>query len=313
MDFLTTFLNVAVLIALSIPGFILQKLKMLPEKTTNALSVILLYGCMPFLAVSSFAKKSFDSSLSLNLVAIFIIGLILSIAAFLIGSLILKPVRDKRERGALVGSSFMSNFGFMGIPVIMALFPDRTDMLIYASIFMIVGNIVSWTLSVYSVTGEKKYINIKNALLNPPTIAIYLILPFFFLGITLPSWAQEGIDYLGNMSVPLSMTVVGIRLADIKWKVLLSNYKAAISVFVKLIVVPLFSLGIMLLINLIIPIDRYVIIALYIIMAMPSLNATLLYAEKYGGDAETVTQCILLSNLFCVLSIPLLMMLVPCI
>ena len=69
------------------------------------------------------------------------------------------------------------------------------------------------------------------------------------------------------------------------------------------------TLGVVLLLRLIIPLDDNVLIALYFIMAMPAAATNLSFAERYEGDKDNAAKNLLLSTILCVLTIPLLMLL----
>ena len=83
--------------------------------------------------------------------------------------------------------------------------------------------------------------------------------------------------------------------------------------FVKLVLSPLVSLGVLLLVSLVLPLDRFVILALYIIAAMPSASSALNFSEMYQGDSETAAAATLMNTILCVLTIPVLMLLCSCI
>ena len=63
IDFVTVLIAVISLILLAVPAFILNKMKLLPEKASEVLSTIVLYGCQPALVFMSFQGKEFDSSI----------------------------------------------------------------------------------------------------------------------------------------------------------------------------------------------------------------------------------------------------------
>ena len=159
------------------------------------------------------------------------------------------------------------------------------------------------------MTGEKKSINPLKIILNPPTIAVIIALPFFFCNVRIPEQVMTPIEYLGDMTLPLSMVILGIRLADMRLLRLVNDWKTYIVSVVKLILSPLVSLGILLAVAALFPIDRFVIIALYVIAAMPTASSALNFAEMYGGDSETAAASTLMSTILCILTIPVLMML----
>ena len=92
-------------------------------------------------------------------------------------------------------------------------------------------------------------------------------------------------------------------------KGILDNVSVYLVAFIKLIVSPLLGLGVMLLVRLFVPIDRFVIIALFIIGAMPSASSALNFAEMFGGDKETAAASTLMNTVLCILTIPVLMLL----
>ncbi len=311
MDFLSTFLIVLLVIALAVPGFALKKAKLLPDGASNALAVLLLYVAQPFLMVSSLLNKTFTTSLLPDFAAVALFAVGLQLMLYFLSKLFFVKVKEEPTRRICVASSYLGNVGFMGIPVMKALFPSDDTIILYTVIFNIVFNAMTWTLAVYAITGDKSKIKPVKILLNPPTIATVLALPFFFCNVSVPDNVLATIGYLGDMTLPLSMVILGIRLADIKFTRLFTGAPVYGVALVKLVVSPLAALGVMLLVRLLIPIETTVIVALFIIFAMPSASSALNFAEMYGGDCDTAAKATLTNTLFCVLTIPILSLLIP--
>ncbi len=311
MDFLSTFLIVLLVIALAVPGFALKKAKLLPDGASNALAVLLLYVAQPFLMVSSLLNKTFTTSLLPDFAAVALFAVVLQLMLYFLSKLFFVKVKEEPTRRICVASSYLGNVGFMGIPVMKALFPSDDTIILYTVIFNIVFNAMTWTLAVYAITGDKSKIKPVKILLNPPTIATVLALPFFFCNVSVPDNVLATIGYLGDMTLPLSMVILGIRLADIKFTRLFTGAPVYGVALVKLVVSPLAALGVMLLVRLLIPIETTVIVALFIIFAMPSASSALNFAEMYGGDCDTAAKATLTNTLLCVLTIPILSLLIP--
>lgn len=306
MDFYTSFVKVFILVALLIPGFILKKLKLIDASATKSIVNILLYVCIPVLSVKAFVTTEYSSSLLINMLWMVILGFLFSILLFFAALLIFCRFKDKNKARAATAASYMSNFSFMGLPVIQALFPGVSEMIIYCSVFMAVGNILNWTLVSYTLTGEKKYISIKKAFINPPTVALAVGLPFFFFSVKVPYIITDVLELLGGITTPLAMIVVGIRFAEMNFKQLFSGKEVYISSVFKLIFAPLFCLGIMLLLRLVFPLSYELIATLYIIMAMPTANIVIMLCEFYNLPSLTAAKCVIFSSLFSILTIPLL-------
>ena len=332
MNFLTSFVSVAIMVALAVPGFVLRKRKMLPEKAVATLVIVLIYVSQPFLTISSFLSKDYEKELLINMLITFGFSIAFHLVAYFLSELAFLPFSKRKRKNEtdeeyavrnekyLAGSrmgvvtSFMGNIGFMGMPVMRALFPEHPEMLIYTAVFMIGFHIASWTLGVYKITKDKRNISLKSAFLNPPVFALVVAIPLFFLKHYIPETIltplSDGVGYLADMTLPLSMIIIGMRLAEIPIKDLLSDVRAYVVCVVKLVIAPMVSLGIMLLIRLVFSsLDEMVIITSFIVMAMPSAASTLTFAEKFGGDRETAVRATLITTVLSVLSIPLLMLL----
>lgn len=389
MAFLQTFINVVMIVVLAVPGFVLRKCRLLPDKAASVFAVLLLYIAQPFLMMSSLLNKEFQPSMLVNFGWVILFAAGLQLLVYFSAKLFFAGNKDAASRRAAIACSYLGNVGFMGIPVMQMLYPGNDDMVLYTVVYNIVFNAMTWSLGVYVVTGEKKMINPLKIVLNPPTIAAIVALPFFFLNLHIPVQVMTPVSYLGDMTLPLSMIILGVRLADMPLigaraektllqqgtaisrtgaqktelaeggaqisamadeddqvsaiadetaqmsvlsekegpsaatsgegvcpapsskarKGILDNVSVYLVAFIKLIVSPLLGLGVMLLVRLFVPIDRFVIIALFIIGAMPSASSALNFAEMFGGDKETAAASTLMNTVLCILTIPVLMLL----
>ena len=380
MAFLQTFINVVMIVILAVPGFALRKVRLLPDKAASVFAVLLLYISQPFLMMASLFNKEFQPSMLVNFGWVLLFAVVLQLLVYFVSKLVFCKTKEEASRRACVACSYLGNVGFMGIPVMEMLFPGNSDMVLYTVVYNIAFNAMSWTLGVFTITGEKKRINPLKIVLNPPMIAVIVSLPFFFLNVHIPEQVMTPISYLGDMTLPLSMVILGVRLADMRLvragsavaaqgeaarEVLpagdrfaygqpagtaeadavsvshdsfpctgeeaggilsvseeiadeslppeeiadesfipadgaaetvpapkprpgiLDDPKVYLVAAVKLILSPLLSLGVLLLFDLIFPLDRFVVIALFIIAAMPTASSALNFAEMFGGDKET--------------------------
>ncbi len=309
MDFLSTLLIVAVIVVLAVPGYALRKSKLFGEHAASVLAVLLLYISQPSLMVSSLLENRFDASMLVNFAWVFGFAVVLQLLVYAVAKLIFLRAGEPPARRVCVASSYLGNVGFMGIPVMEMLFPGQGELVLYAVVFNIAFNAMAWTLGVYAVTGERGAVRPLKILLNPPTVATIAALPLFFCNVQMPAEVLTVFGYLGDMTLPLSMIILGIRLADVRLRALFGDWKVYLASAVKLIVSPLLSLGAIMLVGLLVPLDRFVIVALYIIAAMPTASSVLNFAERYGGDCDTAACVTLLSTVLCIVTIPVLMLL----
>ena len=102
-------------------------------------------------------------------------------------------------------------------------------------------NVLVFTVGVFCLTGDKKFVSLKPALLNPSTIAFTLGLILFACGVStkIPALFSSAITLLGNMSTALCMIILGVRLATVSLKQLFCTKEAYVAVALKLIAFPL--------------------------------------------------------------------------
>jgi predicted permease len=311
MDFITSLINVGLLIALAMPGYILGRLRMIKGDAIDALVNILLYVACPFLSIMAFIRTEFSSALLINMGSVILFAFVLLIGSYYVSALIFRGIRESPVKKVCLACGYMNNCAFMGIPVVQTFFPNNPEPLIYVSMFGIAFNVLSWTLLVFTITGEKKYVRLKAAFLNPGMITLIIAAPLLIFDINPHPVLADMMSGLANMTTPLAMIIVGTRLSEIKMRELFSSPQVYLSGAVKLVIIPLFSLIVILLGKRILPITPTVTLTLYIVMAMPSASFVIIFSEKFGGDRLTAVKCVLLSSVMSIVTIPLLMLLSP--
>ena len=175
LNFFTVLINVAVLVAYAIPGYILKKKNFLTKTNLSALVCVLIYVNQPLLTLSNFQSKSYDQGFLGQMGLMFVLSLLSQVLAFfLIKLILLKSKRPFSQKGVYMFASVFGNCGFMGIPILKGLFPDNPEVVLFAAVFIITFNLLAWTLGIYMLTGKREYISIKHAVFNPPTIMLAL-------------------------------------------------------------------------------------------------------------------------------------------
>lgn len=312
LDFLTVLINIGVLILLGVPGYIFRKIKTFGDKDSKPLVILLIYVTQPFLILMSFQGKQYSSDILGGILWVFIFALLFHIVTLFAAKLIFDRFNiSKEKKGVFTFATAFSNCGYMGIPVINALFYGSEflpEMLIYVAVFIAVFNIVNWTVGIYIISGDKKYISIKNALINPTTISLAVALPLFFFGISIENnfyQLASAFKMIGDMTTPLSMIIIGIKLAEMPLKDIFSSPIVYLSAFIKLLAAPValfFAVSLF-------DVPYIVAVVLLLISAMPTATLTVANAERFGGDSITAVKTMLCSTLLSIITIPLVSML----
>lgn len=306
MNFQITGLNVLMLVALCIPGFILTKTKLLKEEHITAFAVVLMYVCSPSLSIYSFQQATCNRQMLINIGIVILAATLFQLLILAVSYMFfIKKFDDPSARVATVASAF-GNVGFFGVPMLQALLPTHPEAVVYSAVFIVSMNIMGWTLGMFIMSRDKRYISWKNILANPTMFGLLIALPLFFTNTHLPGIMMDWITFFGKMSTPLAMTILGMRMSFVSAKDLFTDYKQYFSIIVKLVIMPLIVYAVLLPI----PMDGTVKIALFILAGMPPAAFTLNYAELTHTSPKTAANIVILGSVACVITLPLLMLLV---
>lgn len=200
----------------------------------------------------------------------------------------------------------MGNVGFFGLPIVRVVLPDHPEATAYSAVFVLTMNLLAFTVGVYRLTGEKKYVSVKHACVNPTTISFIAGLILLIAGVEkwMPQMVRGTINTVGNITTPMCMFILGIRLGSMDLKKIFAQPLVYIIAVCKLLAFPVFAY----LLSLLLPIDEGLRVSLLVLGATPCASVILNLAEIHGNHQELAADCALLSTIACFLTIPLIAM-----
>ena len=274
-------------------GYFMQKKKILNDELNTKLNFIVISITTPALIFSSVCTTSIsEKSMVIYTLAIATaVYVALPVISFVLVKLMRIPMHQK---GLYMFMTIFSNTGFMGYPIMKALF----------ALFNILFNLEVFTLGVILINygnDVKMKLNPKN-LLSPGVVASIIAIFIYFLEIPIPDVIANSCGMVGDMTTPLAMMIIGATLANIKVKELFTELRLYYFTIVKQIILPIA----------VFPIIAYFIkdpliqgITL-VNLAMPVANSAVLFAKEYGGDVELAAKSIFITTLVSVFTIPLI-------
>ncbi len=307
MGFTIALSNVLITLFYIFPGVVITKMKKVTPEHLPTLSALLIYVGTPFMEISSFMSLTYTKQGFLNMGIFFALTFVLQFLFILIFVCFFhKLFKDSKYR-MLTIASVMGNVGFFGLPIVRALFPDNPEVTAYATIFAVSMNILVFTVGIYCLTGDRKYISLKSAFFNPNVFGLILALPFYFfnLRLVLPSVLIRAIQIIGDMTTPLCMFILGIRLASTPLKRIFATPMVYVIALMKLVVYPLFSYALVYFL----PVDPTIKASILVLSSTPCAAVILSLAEIHRSNSEIAANCILITTLFCFLTIPTLTLL----
>lgn len=282
-------------------GFTVRKTGLLPNEVDAGvmrLCIVLLTPCLILERVVGNASVMqplpvlIAAGLGYGLVAL---GIAISyFAAPLIG------LRKHEGRRSFAVSCGLQNYGFVAIPIVTALFPDKGTLGVLFT-FTLGVELACWTAGVGTLTG------LGNApwklALNPPVLTILFSLLLNFTGLHgyVPLVAHNTFAMLGACAVPLAVLIIGASIADIWGQERMRWSIAVLAPVLRLGLIPVAFIAAAWFLPVTMELKRILIIQ----GAMPSAVFSIMVAKHYGGHAPTAVQCVLSTTLVSMITTPL--------
>jgi predicted permease len=300
---ISTFLQEMIpLYLMVIIGFISRKYNILPFHATDTITHLLLYITLPLLILFSL-NTSITSEMIIEVFWLISMSLFMILSSVLFAAFMRKIANLPKEQKTVYESLIIfGNQGFIGFAIIYIVMSDLG--IRYITLFNICYLILIWSYGIYLFTKKKHSVNWKLLFLNPGVISTTLGTIILFSPFQWPTILSQTFEVVGKMTIPLSMLLIGCLLAEVNHKQLemyLKNIYIWIAAISRLCVIPLF-LFIFLLINT--PYPLFVVAVLT--SAMPSASTVSIYAQKFGGDVSFSSVGIMITNVLCVVTIPLI-------
>lgn len=273
-------------------GYFLFKKKLLSTIGTKELGSTLVYIVIPSVIFRSFLVEYSPDKLNL-----FLLSTLISFICFIV-SITLSYLFFKNDPVANFGASFC-NAGFIGLPLVQNTLGNDAVFLIVSVIVQL--NILQWTVGVYNLTKDKKNVSYKKILFNPVILSTVLGFALFISSVQLPQTLMSTISSLAYLNTPIAMIICGSYLAQSNLFSLFTNIELYKVSFVRLIIIPLFTL-IVLMIS---PIDPTLRLALFIAFITPVGTNLAIFSHLFNKNTIYSVELICNSTILSILTIPL--------
>ena len=166
--FVITALKVLMMIAYGVPGYIFVKTKMVGQDSAKVFAKFLLYICSPALCIQTLNSVDCTPERLKSMGVFFAASLLSQIAVILLYTLVFrKKLKENSGHRVCAVAGACGNVGFLGVPLLKFLFPENPEIILYSAMFSITMNIIGWTLGLWLMTGNRKYIKLKSVIINP--------------------------------------------------------------------------------------------------------------------------------------------------
>ena len=193
----------------------------------------------------------------------------------------------------------LQNYGFVAIPIVTALFPDKGTLGVLFT-FTLGVELGCWIGGVGILTGFGKAP--WRLALNPPVIAILSGLALNFTGLHayIPTTLHNTFNMIGATAVPLAVLLIGAAIADIWGQEKLNWPVAILAPILRLLIIPIAFIAAAYYLPLTVELKRILIVQ----GAMPSAVFTIMVARLYGGHPTTAVQVVIATTLVSIVTTP---------
>ncbi len=296
-------------------GFVLNKLHILPKESGKAISKLILWVFSPALCFITMAKHCTIDTLVAHSSNIFFSFISIIISIILSGLLVnVFAKRDTYERQVYRYALTFSNGGYMGDPLVLAIFGDL--ILSYYKFYYLPISIFiyTWGLSQLVPSQDTSLGGKIKKLLNPPTVAMLLGIIVGLTGLNnyFPSFLTDTLESLKSCMGPMAMLLAGFTVGNYSLAKMLKNKKIYLASVLRLIFLPIVIVSSLFFIKEFfsaisgVKIDNSFLILAFFASATPLGLNTVVFPESYGQDPEPGAGMTLISHTMCVITIPLM-------
>lgn len=290
----------------AVPGFIMMKAKMVSGEAIQTISKIMMFVCQPCFAVYAFNQLDFSWRFLGQVVAFMAVVVVIQFAViFAFSRIYKKKWQETRYRICTIASCF-ANCVFFGAPVLEALLPEFPEAIVFANAYAVAMNLLGWTLGSAIITNDRKYMSLKKVLFNPGTIGLLCAIFFYVIGLRFPDTILSSLSLLGRMTTPLSMMVLGMRLATVSIKPIFGTPLFYMTIIFKQMIYPIIGGAV---ISLIPFMSEDIRTTTFILCACPVASIVLNFAELLGDGQEEAADLFLLGTLGSIVTMPVILLL----
>lgn len=299
---------IATLFLLMVCGFLCRRLGILDEIACKRLSTLIIQVGQPMMIISALAEAEFsvDNLRDGGLIAL--AGLLLHVFMAGLAFLFCVGFRDPDERKITEFALVFNNTGFIGFPIMQALFGDRG--LFLASFYVISFHLFIWTWGIAILSRGRPDIKltVRKALVNFGSIPCLIGVGIYLLGLPFPGFAlpqsiSQFLSYLSGLCTPISVLITGALLATRTPRQLLGSGKIYYFSAVKLLIIP----TIVCVVGWLLRLPDEMTLFLTAEAALPSAATITMFSEIYGLNGGYASVTVGMSSLLSVLSMPLLL------
>lgn len=212
-----------------------------------------------------------------------------------------KPVN---ERNAIAISSTLTNSGFIGYPMMIALI--GSEGIFYGLPHTTIMGLFAWTVGVALISGDWKNASLMKVLKTPAIVGTAVGFILFLLSVQLPEVISIFVEDIAAMNMPLPVIIIGYFLSKVDLrKSIRKRFLWEASLF-RLVILPVIGLSFLYLVGL----RGNMLLAATIADATPPAAIVTILAAKFKKNTEEMSEIVSVETVLSALTLPFIAMVV---
>lgn len=299
---LVIFEKMALLVIILALGYICAKTKLVGPEFNKGLSKMVLNVFLAGMILSSVINKDLDMTKGDMLFGIGMLT-VMQLICLAVGYITPAAMRiNNGDKGMYRLVTSFSNLGFMGVPVIAAVYGENA--IFFASLGNIPFSILLYTVGVMFLqhgSDKKEKLNLKS-MINVPIIATVIATVIFMFEIPMPLIVEDVTGMLSDACIPLSMMCIGLSLGNVSIKDAFIHPRIYGMNFMRLLVAPI---AVWFVLRFFIT-DIVMLGSIVIVAACPPAVVCAILGMDYGRDGVEASETIFVGTVLSMFTIPLL-------
>jgi predicted permease len=303
--------QIAILAILVLIGLLASRTRVISSESKDFLAKVIFYVTLPAMLFTNFSKITLTPELLSNSLQALLLSLCVLLFMLFAGWLTSKMAGLRSGPAAIFRlHSMLGNIIYLGLPLVSSQFGQEG--LLYGSIFILVSNILMWTVGVAVITPGKGF-SLRGSIqkiFNINTVAIITGFILFLLSIKLPPFILDSVGSLGGTTTYLSMIFIGSVLYYADSRKMLRNKNVYLLSLNRLLIVPFLIIGVFALLNYFFPLllKKEVLSVMVMQAAMPCMVNVVIMVNILGENDDTATANVFVSTVLSVITIPLILL-----
>lgn len=291
------------LVLIAAAGYVLRRSDMISHEGNKGLTAACVYICVPCALFNSFQFDFTPERIAGFWYAV--IAILAIYGSFFVISGIFRRVFSLKP--IEYTSVIYGNIAGIILPIVLGVF--GSEYVLYVGICVAIQNTFIWSHGQTALCGSSEGV-VRKVLTHPCVISIVVGFVFMITGWELPPVADKACQALNACVSPLSMLMIGMLIAEVDLRSVFGHARIYLIILLRHLIGPMIGMFVAFVLwkCFPVPVDETIYLVAMLCGCAPASAALVQMSQLYDSDPGYASSVNVLSTLFCIISIPVMMM-----